>query len=79
MQTQRAQIRSKNCKLPRTPALWLISVLSIFCAASALPAQNTVSTAVTGAPRLASGHPCTLWDNQDVAAYRASSSRLTPG
>jgi hypothetical protein len=41
-----------------------------------LPAQTTAPSpatpAVKGAPRLVHGHPCTLWDNQDVAAYRAS-------
>ena len=60
----------------RTVALWLVSVLSAFWAASALPAQTAAPSpatpAVKGTPRLASGHPCTLWDNQDVAAYRAS-------
>jgi len=58
--------------MPRPHALWLVSVLSVFCAASPLPAQTTALAAVNGTPRLASGHPCTLWDNQDVADCRAS-------
>jgi len=65
-----------------THALWLVSVLSAVCAESALPAQTAAPTlaapAVKGTPRLASGHPCTLWDNQDVAAYRASFTK-NPG
>ena len=52
-------------------ALWLVSVLSTFCAASSLSAQTSASV-VEGTPRLASEHPCTLWDNQDVAAYKTS-------
>lgn len=62
--------------MPRTPALWLVSVLCAFCLADTLPAQTTATpaavSAVNGTPRLALGHPCTLWDNQDVAAYKAS-------
>ncbi|MGA2244214.1 MAG: hypothetical protein ABSH48_04355 [Verrucomicrobiota bacterium] len=69
---------AKERTIPRTHALWLASVLATFCAASALFAQtaapSAAAAAVRGAPRLASGHPCTLWDNQDVAAYRASLS-----
>lgn len=69
-------IGSKESPRLRTPALWLVSVLFGFCAASALPAQGAAPSpaapAVKGTPRLASGHPRTLWDNQDVAAYRAS-------
>ena len=67
---------SKEYTVLHTHALWLLSVLSAFCAASALPAQTVAPSpaapAVKSAPRLATGHPCTLWDNQDVAAYRAS-------
>jgi hypothetical protein len=41
-----------------------------------LPAQtiapSPATPAVTGTPRQANGHPCTLWDDQDVAAYKAS-------
>jgi hypothetical protein len=50
-------------------ALWpnvllLVSTICVLCTTT-LSAQNDT-------PRLTSGHPCTLWDNQDVAAYRAS-------
>jgi hypothetical protein len=73
---------SKECAMLRAHALWLVSVLFAFCAASALPAQTAAPSpaapAVKGSPRLASGHPCTLWDNQDVAAYRASFAK-NPG
>ena len=73
---------SKECTILRTRALWLVSVLSAFCAASALPAQTAAPSPAAppakGAPRMASGHPCTLWDNQDVAAYRAS-LKTNPG
>ena len=69
-------IGSKERTILRTHALWLVSVLSAFWAASALPAQTVAPSptapAAKGTPRLASGHPCTLWDDQDVAAYRAS-------
>ena len=62
--------------MPRTHALWLVLFLSAFCAASASPAQTTAPSAATpavnGTPRLVHGHPCTLWDTQDVAAYKAS-------
>jgi hypothetical protein len=41
-----------------------------------LPAQtvapSSAASAVAAAPRVSNGHPCTLWDNQDVAAYKAS-------
>ena len=62
---------SRECTMLRTHALWLILVLSAFCAASSLSAQ-TAAPVVEGTPRLASDHPCTLWDNHDVAAYKAS-------
>jgi len=62
--------------MPRTHAVWLILVFCTFCLASSLPAQTIVRSpdepAVKDVPRLASDHPCTLWDNQDVAAYRDS-------
>ena len=41
------------------------------CAAPAAPAAE-------GTPRLAHGHPGTLWDSQDVAAYKAS-LKTNPG
>jgi hypothetical protein len=67
---------SKDSMMPRTHALWLVLFLSAFCAASASPAQTTAPSAATpavnGTPRLVHGHPCTLWDTQDVAAYKAS-------
>jgi len=62
---------SKDYTMSWTHVLWLVAVLSACCAASSLSAQ-TAGPAVKGTPRLASGHPCTLWDNQDVAAYKAS-------
>jgi hypothetical protein len=65
-----------QCTWLRTPARWLVAILSVFGIASVLPAQTSASLAttpaVTGTPRLASSHPCTLWDHQDVAAYRAA-------
>jgi len=57
------------------PALRLISILSMFFTVGAfaqISAPSPIMPAVRGMPRLASAHPCTLWDNQDVAAYRAS-------
>jgi endoglucanase len=42
---------------------------AIFCASS-MP--SLAAPAVEGTPRLAQGHPCTLWDNRDVAAYKTS-------
>jgi hypothetical protein len=67
---------SKDRTRPRTRARLLVSVLCAVCVAGTLPAQTTVpspeESAAKGTPRLASGHPGTLWDNQDVAAYRAS-------
>jgi len=60
----------------RTHALRFLSILCACCAASALPAQNaapeSTTTAVKSTLRLASGHPSALWDEQDVAAYRAA-------
>src|SRR5215472_76069 len=68
-------IGSKECTMLRTHALWLASVLSAFCVISALPAQTAgplpAAPAVQSTPRLGSGHPSTLWDGQDVSAYRA--------
>jgi hypothetical protein len=57
--------------------------LTLMCAAWTLPAHDRaiaatlVSTAqsapyVKGAPRVAHGHPSTLWDSEDIAAYKAS-------
>ncbi|HTR40465.1 MAG TPA: hypothetical protein VMH87_02455 [Pseudomonadales bacterium] len=37
--------------------------------ADSLPAQTPASS-----PRVVSGHPCTLWDSDDVTAYKASFS-----
>ncbi|MGC9942514.1 MAG: hypothetical protein ABSE48_11815, partial [Verrucomicrobiota bacterium] len=66
---------SKEHPLLRTHAVWLVPVLSAFCLASPLPAQiaapSPAPPAAHGTPRLAYGHPCTLWDSQDVAAYKA--------
>ncbi|HUC84362.1 MAG TPA: hypothetical protein VL970_04145 [Candidatus Acidoferrales bacterium] len=60
----------------QTHARWLASILSVFCAASTLWAQTTppasADAAAKNTPRLASSHPCVLWDKQDVAAYKAS-------
>jgi hypothetical protein len=47
--------------------LSVLSVLSVLCAATVLPAQTVADT-----PRVANGHPCTLWDTRDVAAYKSS-------
>jgi hypothetical protein len=35
-------------------------------------ADSPAAPAVNGTPRVAHGHPYTLWDKQDVAAYKAS-------
>src|SRR5271169_580278 len=71
-----AGISAKERTTLGTHALWLVSVLFAFCAASALSAQTSAPSpaapAVKDTPRMAYGRPCTLWDNQDVAAYRAS-------
>jgi hypothetical protein len=60
----------------------LVSVLCSFCSATPVAAQTAAPPpVVSGAkstPRLASGHPCTLWDRQDVAAYKASFSTNAP-
>jgi hypothetical protein len=67
---------SRQFTLLRIHTPWLVSVLSACYAASALAAQIAAPppavSAVNGTPRLAYGHPCTLWDNQDVAAYKTS-------
>ena len=69
-------IASKESTILRTHALWLVSVLAVFGATGALTGQTATpwvaAPTVKGTPRLASGHPCALWDNQDVAVYRAS-------
>jgi hypothetical protein len=53
-----------------------MSLLATFSAASALYAQTAApapsAPAATDTPRLVSGHPCTLCDNQDLAAYKSS-------
>jgi len=54
-----------------TNALWLVPILAAFWVASSLSAQTAVTT-LNGTPRLASGRPCTLWDSEDVAAYKIS-------
>ena len=68
--------RSRKPIRLRTPAQWLVAVMSACWAASAWPAQTVAASpsapAVNAMPRLAQGHPCTLWDKQDVAAYRGS-------
>lgn len=60
----------------RTQALWAATVLFAFCAARAFSAQTiTPAPAAPPAkdtPRLASGHPGTLWDKQDLAAYKTA-------
>jgi hypothetical protein len=71
-----ADVAGKKRTTLGTDARWFVSALSVLCAASALSAQTSASPpaafAVKDAPRLAYGHPCTLWDSQDVAAYKAS-------
>jgi hypothetical protein len=62
-----------TCVTLRTHVLRLALVLCTFCVANALLAQTTAPTLdVKDTPRLANGHPCTLWDKQDVAAYEVS-------
>lgn len=71
-----------ECARSKTCALCLISLLSAICVTTTLPAKTVesspVALAVKDTPRLASGHPCTLWDKQDVAAYKVS-FRTDPG
>jgi hypothetical protein len=66
----------KEGAMLRTHVVWLVSLLCALYAASASPAQTTeplaVAHAVEGTPRLTFGHPCTLWDKQDLSAYKAS-------
>jgi hypothetical protein len=68
--------RSTTRARRRACALGFVSILSVFCATSALLAQPTPPPATVPAaistPRQAHGHPCTLWDDQDVSAYNAS-------
>jgi hypothetical protein len=56
--------------------LWLLAVLAFFYCTIALPAQTSVSPqailTLKDAPRLVSGHPCTLWDKQDIAVYKTA-------
>jgi hypothetical protein len=44
----------------------------VFCALCVATTLFAQSAAVNGTPRVTPSHPCTLWDNQDVAAYKAS-------
>jgi len=68
------------CSTPRAPrrafALGFVSILSVFCAANPLLAQPISPPATVPAanskPRQAHGHPCALWDDQDVSAYKVS-------
>lgn len=57
-------------------SVWLVTVLSAFYSTGTLSAQTaTPSTSISvvkSTLRLATGHPCTFWDNQDVSAYRAA-------
>lgn len=46
------------------------TVFVAFAFAVALAAQTV--TPALDLPRMAHGHPCTLWDSQDVAAYKAA-------
>jgi len=46
----------------------LLAALILACVVCVLPAHGQAN----GTPRVASGHPHTLWDSQDVAAYKAS-------
>ena len=54
----------------RFPSLRLVSVLCALGAASVSFGQ-TATPAAADSPRSSNGHPCTLWDRQDVAAYKA--------
>jgi hypothetical protein len=58
----------KDCKMLQAHALWLVAALF---ATSSLFAQ-TATPAANDTPRLATGHPCTFWDNRDVAACKVS-------
>jgi len=69
----RVPIHSMVCPMLRKPALCFVSGVFVVCAAGGLSAQTSApAPAVNDGPRMASGHPCTLWDRQDVAAYKAS-------
>jgi hypothetical protein len=75
MHTEETGSRSKRTML-RFPSLSLVSVFCALCAVNASPAQTVAplptEAAVAATPRLSNGHPCTLWDDHDVAAYKAS-------
>jgi hypothetical protein len=72
--TSRVSRGSEECTRPWTPAGWRVFLLCALLAASGLCAQTAgpspAAPIENGSPRLAAGHPCTLWDNQDVAAYK---------
>jgi beta-glucanase (GH16 family) len=58
----------------RFPQSMHVKYVRVYQGENALPAPiaASVPAAVEGTPRVASGHPRTLWDDQDVAAYKAS-------
>lgn len=57
---------------PRAARRRISSLLTLTCIACTLFGGSLAKAAVQGTPRVAPGHPYTLWDNQDVAAYKAS-------
>jgi len=51
-----------------------VCFLPAWCTAILLMAQTVppapAAPAMSGAPRVTQGHPCALWDNEDIAAYK---------
>lgn len=48
-------------------------IVFIFCVSGPLVAQSSG----TDSPRVATGHPCGLWDNEDIAAYKSALEKNT--
>jgi hypothetical protein len=72
----------------RVSSLLALALMGVVCTlpadgrALAATLEGTASSpsapAVNGAPRSVHGHPYTLWDNEDVAAYKASFATNPP-
>ena len=58
--------------MPRTLVLLLVSLFCTFASLRAASAPSPAAPAVESTPRPAYAHPDTLWDSQDVAAYKAA-------
>ena len=57
-------------EMMKSPAAYQAATIAAAIAAPSGSAAGTGEVAVTGEPRQTKGHPCTIWDAEDIAHYK---------